>query len=117
MKRIILVEDDEAIADVVRLILARAGYSVTIYENSTDLLTGNYEIPHLFMLDKQIPGVDGLELCRRLKNDPRVAAVPVIMLSASPQILVLAAAAGADAALEKPFSAADLRQLTSRFLG
>ena len=116
MKRIILVEDDEAIADVVRLILSRAGYSVTIYENSTDLLTGNYEIPHLFMLDKQIPGVDGLELCRRLKNEPRVAAVPVIMLSASPQILVLAAA-GADAALEKPFSAADLRQLTSRFLG
>ena len=116
MKRIVVVEDDEAIADVVRLILARAGYSITIYENSAPLLAGTYDLPQLYILDKQIPGIDGLELCRRLKADPLTAAIPVIMLSASPQIQSLAAAAGADAALEKPFEAAGLRQLVARFM-
>lgn len=60
-------------------------------------------VSDLYILDKQLSGIDGLDLCRMLKNRDETRHVPVIILSASPNINELANAAGADAVVEKPF--------------
>ncbi len=102
-KHIILTDDDPGVQDAFRTALERAGYTVTVFANGAPLLEGRFETPDLFLLDKQLSGVDGLDICRHLKADARTAAVPIIMLSATPQIDRLAKAAGADGFLEKPF--------------
>ena len=67
MKRIIIVDDDPAIQDAFRLILERTDYSVTVYSNGQALLEGNFTLPDLVILDKQLSGADGLAVCRALR--------------------------------------------------
>jgi DNA-binding response OmpR family regulator len=117
MKRIIIAEDDPGIQDIVSLILGRAGYEVIIYHNGEPLLKNEFEIPDLFILDKQLSSVDGLDVCRFLKKQDSTKDIPVIMLSASPTIDKLAKIAGADDALEKPFRMHDLREMILKYLG
>src|SRR5258708_36438087 len=102
-KKIILVEDDPAVQDSVKIILERSGFGVKIYPDGDPLLGGVYELPDLFILDKQLAGVDGIDVCSFLKKQGHTKKIPVIMLSASPHITKIAQAAGADDALEKPF--------------
>src|SRR3712207_3337732 len=96
MKKIIIVEDDPGIQDAVQLIVKKAGYDITIYPDGTAILNNDYVIPDLFILDKQLIGVDGLDICRYIKNSDAARHVPVVMLSANPNIRRLAQAAGAD---------------------
>ena len=103
VKRIIIVEDDSSIQDAVRLILEAEGFVVESLHNGDALLKLHFAPPALFILDKQLTGVDGLEVCSFLKSQPMTRHIPVIMLSANPNIIKLAGAAGADGALEKPF--------------
>ncbi len=58
--------------------------------------------------------MDGLDLCRKLKASPDTSAIPILMLSANPQIKVLASEAGADAVMEKPF---EIKELLSVIAG
>ena len=115
-KRIILTDDDPGVQDAFRICLERAGYEVEVFTNGTPLLEGTYQQPDLFLLDKQLSGVDGLDICRYLKNQRQTAHIPVIMLSASPQIDRLAKAAGADDFLEKPFRIKQLLEVVNRHL-
>lgn len=71
----------------------------------------------LFILDKQLPDMDGIALCRLLKLDHRTKHIPVLMLSANPQIKELAQAAGADDVLEKPFEIKDFLSIIARLTG
>ena len=102
-KKIIIAEDDPGMQDVIVLIFERAGYQVTIFTDGDPILNNQFEVPDIFVLDKQLLGVDGLDICRYLKQDERTKNVPVIMLSANPHIGILSAEAGADDFLEKPF--------------
>ena len=117
MKRIILAEDDESIQDIVRLVLKDNSYQLIVYSDGNQLLDNSLELPDLFILDKQLPGVDGLEICRHLKKQPRTKHIPVIMLSASPTIKITAPDAGAEDAIEKPFKIRDLREIISKYIG
>ena len=117
MKKIIIAEDDPAIRDTCRMILERAGYHVTMLSNGDTLLNGHYEIPDIFVLDKQLSGVDGLDICRYLKQQETTRHIPVIMLSASPQISRLAELAGASGWLEKPFKMQALRDMVAKHTG
>ena len=74
------------------------------------ILQGKFEIPDLFVIDKQLSGVDGLDLCKHLKSWPPTSHLPVIILSATPHLAVQIKQVGADAFLEKPFSNNDLLQ-------
>jgi CheY-like chemotaxis protein len=116
MKKIIIAEDDPSIQDSIKLILERSGYDITIYPHGEPLLENDYELPDLFILDKQLSGVDGLDICSYLKQQPATKDIPVVMISASPHIARLAKQAGADDFVEKPFKMHELRQIIARHL-
>jgi CheY-like chemotaxis protein len=99
-----IIEDDPAIKDVLGLLFTRAGYETCAFDNGNFLLEGNFDIPQLFIIDKQLSGVDGLDLCIHLKNWPPTRHLPIIILSATPHLEKQVQQAGADMFLEKPFS-------------
>ena len=103
-RKILIVEDDESILDVLRIILNNAGYKTILYSDGRDVMEGRFEIPDLFLLDKQLSGIDGLDICKHLKENPRTKDIPVIMVSANPHISTLSFEAGADDYIEKPFT-------------
>src|ERR1700760_625719 len=116
MKRIILVDDDPAILDVFMLLFKGPEYAIKVFPDPQDLLSLRAGLPDLIFLDRQLSGADGLEICRRLKKVSMTRDIPVIMISASPDILQLAKDAGADAAVEKPFGIWEIRQLVQTTL-
>lgn len=101
---VILADDDPAIQDSVTMMLEREGFSVSVHPNGSQLLDGHFAVPDVLLLDRLLPGIDGLDVCKALKNRPDTATVPIIMLSASPHIGRMAMDVGADDFLEKPFS-------------
>jgi DNA-binding response OmpR family regulator len=107
-KRILIVEDDESIQDVLRIILQHAGYEVVSHPDGKAIMLDNFEKPDLFLLDKQLGGIDGLDICRYLKTNQFTKNIPVVMISANPQIASLSKLAGANGYIEKPFNMSHL---------
>lgn len=116
MKKILLVEDDPAIQEMFSMVFKEPEYTITCYMNGQLLLKNNYPLPDIFILDKQLSGNDGLDICRHLKSHSQTCLIPVVMISANPLILELAREAGADNVLLKPFRLADLREMVSTFV-
>lgn len=85
MKKMILVVDDEPSTNTLSAEYLRlAGFEVVAAadgQSALDALAGGLE-PHLIVLDRRLPDIDGLELCVRIKADPRVGRVPVLIVSA-----------------------------------
>lgn len=102
MKRIALVDDDTAIHEIFEIAFGEK-YEICSLVDGSAILKKEIEVPHLFTIDKQIPGVDGLELCRFIKTSDINKSVPVMILSASHHILEQGAEAGANFIIEKPF--------------
>ena len=109
---IVVVEDDPNIADLVDLYLRREGWRVLqAIDGSRGLELVDRERPRLVVLDVGLPGgMDGLEVCRRLRSGERTAAVPVVMLTARDGEVdrVLGLELGADDYVTKPFSPREL---------
>ncbi len=116
MKNIIIADDDAGIRDVFKLILERAGYSVTMYSGGETLLTNDFTLPDLFVIDKQLSGVDGLVVCESLKHNQLTKNIPVIMVSASSYVARLAKEVGADEFVEKPFKIQTFIKLIEKYL-
>ncbi|HXG54086.1 MAG TPA: response regulator [Vicinamibacterales bacterium] len=110
--RILLVEDDEDGRRLYALRLTQAGFVVTQAHNGLQALEGAFEsVPDLVVTDLNIPGIDGFELTRRLKQDPRTRQVPVVAVTGYAAFQAdpgRAIRAGCDAVLEKPCSPDDL---------
>jgi DNA-binding response OmpR family regulator len=106
---ILVVDDDPTVSDVVRRYLERAGYTVTLSADGHDALAA-YERnrPDLVVLDLMLPGIDGLEVCRRLRSS--ASGVPIVMLTALGEEAdrVLGLQLGADDYVTKPFSPREL---------
>jgi DNA-binding response OmpR family regulator len=100
---ICIIEDDEGIQDVLKIILNRAGYETEIFPDGKAIFEGAYTFPDLFLIDKQLSGTDGLAICSYLKDDKETKSIPVIMMSAYPNIKEFSMLAGANDFLEKPF--------------
>ena len=116
MKKILCADDDPSLQDVFPLIFGRAGYEVTMVSNGEQLLENEFEIPDLFLLDKQLSGVDGMEICRFLKSQDSTHNIPVIIVSASPNLDQQAKAAGADGFIEKPFQMKFMLDLLKKYI-
>ncbi len=114
MKRIIVVDDDPGIQDILELILCRAGYEVTVLSGPDPLFNGSFEKPDLFILDKQLSGTDGLDVCRFLKKQESTSRIPVIIFSANMRMTQSAHEAGASDFVEKPFHIQDLLEVVKR---
>jgi two-component system phosphate regulon response regulator PhoB len=111
MHRILIVEDEEDIADLIRFNLERAGFDVLkAHDGITGTETALRERPDLIVLDLMLPGRDGYGVFRELRRDPRTMEIPVIMLTARAQTedRIQGLEAGADDYLTKPFSPKEL---------
>jgi len=116
MKTVLITEDDPAILDALDIVFTRRGYKVVTYTNGTEILKNNFTRPDIFLIDRQLSGVDGLDICRYLKANPDTRSIPVIMFSASPHVFNLAIAAGADNFIEKPFSNKAVLDLVEQYI-
>jgi DNA-binding response OmpR family regulator len=108
---IFVVEDDPDISRLVRHHLENDGFTVRVYPTGSNVLSdAERQRPALFVLDIMVPGKDGLELCRIVRQTPGLAAVPVIFLTAksSEADRVLGLELGADDYIAKPFSPREL---------
>ncbi|HEV7349750.1 response regulator [Telluribacter sp.] len=116
-KKVLITDDDPGILDVFKIIFDRAGYNTAIFSDGKPLYQDNYEIPDIYILDRYLSGVDGLDICRHLKSHKTTRDIPVIMVSATPGIGLLSREAGADDFLEKPFKTKELLELVNRYTG
>lgn len=106
-EKILLVEDEEDIQEVVQYNLSKEGYRVEGVTSGEDAFKKvKEEAYNLIILDLMLPGMDGLEVCRILKNDGQTAHIPIIMLTAKGEEsdIVLGLEFGADDYITKPFS-------------
>jgi CheY-like chemotaxis protein len=114
-KKIFLADDDPEIGFCLSTILESAGYHVKFSPSGKSILEGSYSWVDLFILDRKMPDVDGLELCRHLRTKFATRDTPVIMISAAPQSGNEALAAGANDYIEKPFHVHYLLNVVSKF--
>jgi len=108
---IFVVEDDPDISRLVRHHLEGAGFAVRLFASGNGLINeAERNRPALFVLDIMVPGNDGLELCRRIRQSPALALTPVIFLTAkiAEADRVLGLELGADDYIAKPFSPREL---------
>jgi len=104
MKSILIVEDDKDIQDVFKIIFSSFGYKVDCMANGSSVLEIEGNWPDAIILDKQLPGLNGVEVCRALKSRDESQHIPVIMISATSGVEQAARQAGADDYIEKPFN-------------
>ena len=117
--RILVVEDEDALVVLLRYNLEAAGYQVTNTDrgDKADLLLRE-SLPDLVLLDWMLPGLSGLELCRRLRQRPETQRLPIILLTArgAEDERVRGLATGADDYIIKPFSVPELLARVSALL-
>jgi CheY-like chemotaxis protein len=87
-----------------------------MFSNGEELLKNEFSPPDLFLLDKQLSGVNGMQVCQFLKSQPVTRDIPVIIVSASPDLDKLSKDAGADDFIEKPFKIKNLLALMTKYL-
>ncbi|MGI6491540.1 MAG: response regulator transcription factor, partial [Peptococcaceae bacterium] len=111
MPRILVVDDEKNILELVRFNLEREGYQVLVtLDGARALELARSEIPDLILLDVMLPEIDGFEVCRELRMDPATKEIPIVMLSARADEFdrVLGLELGADDYITKPFSPREL---------
>ena len=108
--RVLIADDNADMREYLTHLLVTSGYEVTgVPDGRQALETIRFQLPDLVISDVMMPGVDGLQLLAALRNDPRAAALPVLLLSAraGQEASVEGLLAGADDYLVKPFAAAE----------
>ena len=118
-KKILIVDDDRQVSLALSIRLKAADYDVDVAgdgENALEQLTAS--VPDVVLLDMRMPGIAGLEVMRRMKQDARLANIPVIFVSANAQETAKRAAlnAGGKIFLEKPFESRALLEAIQRVL-
>jgi two-component system phosphate regulon response regulator PhoB len=115
-KKILLAEDDEDIRFILNLVLKEAGYEVEPLPAGTAIVEKIDEWPDLFILDKALPTIDGLAVCKYLKIRKETKDIPIIMISSYHKLKSKAREVGADDFIEKPFDLKVLLSLVEKHL-
>ena len=117
--KILIVDDELDIAEVTKIRLEQSGYEVICVpdgEKAFTFLQNN--IPDLILLDLLLPGIHGKEICKKLKCDDRLKAIPVILFTASASdIPKIAKEIGADDYITKPYESEGLLGKVKKFIG
>ena len=118
MARILFVDDDPYTLETLTKAVQIFGHQALIAGNGEQALAlALQELPDLIMTDMRLPDMDGLSLVKRIKQEPLLAQIPVVMLSASPEIDVaeIAQSAGAKAFVNKPIRLQALLDVIARY--
>ena len=115
-KRILVVDDNEAILEVVKLALEMTGCEVSTSLTGDCFHHMEHPFPDLILLDVMLSGEDGSEICEHLKKDEQTSHIPIILLSAHGSLQEAAERCGADDFLLKPFRLSELRETVKRYL-
>lgn len=114
---VLIIEDDSQVAELQQVLLAGAGFIVQTANSGPDgLRLAQTKVFATVVLDASLPGMDGFEVCRQLKADPKTKGLPVLMCSGSPNASVRAYQAGADDFLAKPGEVMQLPVRVARLL-
>ena len=110
MQKILIIDDDLIITDLIKTLVKMEGYEPTAVNDSLQVMetARNFE-PDLITLDLMMPGLTGFELCELLNKDPKFAGTPILIVSAKddPESMKKAFAAGATDYITKPFGTKD----------
>jgi two-component system, OmpR family, alkaline phosphatase synthesis response regulator PhoP len=104
---VLVIEDDEDIQELVNYNLTKEGYQTTCVGSGEEgLKTVKAKLPNLVVLDLMLPGIDGLEICKLIKADPKTQHIPIVMLTAKGEEsdVVTGLELGAEDYITKPFS-------------
>jgi two-component system alkaline phosphatase synthesis response regulator PhoP len=105
-RKIFIVEDEKNIQELVKYNLESEGYIVEVFQSGEALLLNNDKnIPDMYVLDIMLPGMDGYDICRKIREDEKTREIPIIMLTAKNDEFdkVLGLELGADDYITKPF--------------
>ena len=110
-EKILIVDDEEHIIELLKFNLLNAGYDVFVANNGIDAVKiARAEKPNLLLLDLMLPGIDGFDVCKEIKRDAEMKKTSIIMLTAKGEELdkILGLELGADDYITKPFSVREL---------
>lgn len=110
-KKIFIVEDERDILELIRMQLNSAGFTAKGFETALPMLNLlKIEHPDLLILDLMLPDIDGMEVCRQLKNDKATQKIPILMLTARTDLedKIKGLEYGADDYITKPFETREL---------
>lgn len=115
---ILVVEDDEDIRHFLQLTLRRDGYGVLLAENATEAkkIIREHQTVRLLILDMLLADENGLDISLEIKENPDTAHIPILMISAHPQLPSLVEKGKIDDYLEKPFNLKDLEYKVQQLL-
>lgn len=104
MRSVLILDDDQDILEVTKLILEMKGYTVTTRESVVNVIElVNSTHPDIILVDLMIPEIGGKAMIRSLKENPETAQIPALVFSANADIESIAESIGADGFLKKPF--------------
>ncbi len=118
-KLILVIEDDETVQSILKDALESEGFNTIFSDNGKDgLELAQNRLPHLILLDVMLPGMNGWEVCRRLKNNSMTRPIPILFLTARDQYEDMMEAISLEAAgyITKPFSVKELKQKIKKVL-
>jgi DNA-binding response OmpR family regulator len=115
-KKILIAEDDPDILFILDMILNDAGYKVEPLPEGSSIVEERKDWPDLFILDKEMPVIDGLALCKYLKLQKETKDIPIIMISAYHKLRKKAREAGVDDFIEKPFELKNLLRTIEKYI-
>ena len=111
-EKVLVVDDERQIRDLLGEFLEREGYEVLLASAGEEAIElAERKIPHAILLDVKMPGIDGIEVCKRLKAEPKTQFIPVIMITGYVDNKMVAIESGADDFVNKPI---DLMELAVR---
>ena len=116
MPKVLIVDDDADIVMMLVQVLQDEGYAVRAAVGEEALTLAVDDQPDVILLDIMMPGMDGVEVCRRLRANPRSARAPVIAMSASHRLRERASQMDVDGLLAKPFDLDELLANIERLL-
>jgi DNA-binding response OmpR family regulator len=107
--KVLVVDDEKSVRDLLQSFLQGTGYQAIMASNGEEAIElARSESPNAILLDVKMPGIDGVETCRRLRAEEQTRYIPVIMVTAFGTTEAEATNAGADDLINKPFNLADL---------
>lgn len=111
MRKVLIIDDDEALREAMELLLSGEGYEVRVLDEHAPVLKEVAAfVPDVILLDMMMPGASGQQVARSLRNDPFASQIPIVALSAMRHPQSTLDAVGAQAFLSKPF---ELKELLS----